>query len=247
MIAQRVLGVLACVATLAATASAELPIPIADLKRDKPVDFAGEIYPLLKQNCLACHHAKESEGGLNLESHKSMLAGGDNGPAVVAKDVASLILTRASGSEEPLMPPEDNEVGAKPLTSEQLGLLKLWIQQGAAGGEVKQEEPIAWQPIPETVRTIYAIAVSPDAQLAAAGRGNRVELYDITSGTEVAKLVDPSIESTSGKGAADVDMIQSIAFSPDGKRIATGGFRSVRIWSKTTAASSDGPLAAARA
>ena len=31
------------------------PIPIAELDREEPVDFVKEIYPLLKQNCIACH------------------------------------------------------------------------------------------------------------------------------------------------------------------------------------------------
>ena len=34
------------------------------------------------------------------------------------------------------MPPPDNDVKAKPLTPEELGLIKLWIDQGAKG-EVK--------------------------------------------------------------------------------------------------------------
>jgi WD40 repeat protein len=251
MMIHRILLTAAGICALAAApsvATAELPIEIAEIKRDQPVDFAGEIYPLLKRNCLACHHAKETEGGLNLESHEAMLKGGDSGAAVVAKDVAnSLILTRASGSEEPLMPPEDNTVGAKPLTPQQLGLLKLWIEQGAPGGEVEVQAPIAWQPIPESVRTIYALATSPDGRLAAVGRGNRVAVYDLATAAEVGRLVDPSIESMSGPGAADVDMIQSIAFSPDGKLIATGGFRSVRLWRQTAPASGDlsTPVAAA--
>ena len=34
------------------------------------------------------------------------------------------------------MPPPDNDVKAKPLTPQELGLIKLWIDQGAKG-EVK--------------------------------------------------------------------------------------------------------------
>ncbi|NNE00912.1 MAG: hypothetical protein HKN47_26655 [Pirellulaceae bacterium] len=230
----RCLVLLMVASAMVMTVKAE-EIPITDIQRDKRVDFATEIFPLLKQNCLACHHEKESEGGLNLESHQSLIQGGDSGAAVVAKQSdQSLILLRASGVEGDLMPPEDNSVGAKALTPEQLGLIKRWIAEGAVGGSVPQEQEIQWQPIPESVRTIYSVDVSPDGQFVAAGHGNRVAVYDMTTAAEVARLVDPSLESISGPGVADVDLIQSIAFSPTGDRIATGGFRTVRIWRKST-------------
>jgi WD40 repeat protein len=234
-----VTGYLACwvlLAVMAPSARAELPIPVSEIDRSDPVDFAKEIMPLMKQNCLACHHAKESEGGLNLETHESMLAGGDSGLAVVAKDVASsLIMTRATGAEEPLMPPEDNSVGAKPLTPAQLGLLKLWIDQGASSSQEMGSQSIDWQPIPESIRTIYAMDVSADGTLVATGRGNRAVLFDLQTKTEVGRLVDPSLSDQSGGEVTSRDMIQSIAFAPDGDRIATGGYRTIKIWSKTHA------------
>jgi WD40 repeat protein len=208
----------------------ELPLPVADLKRTEPVDFGKEIMPILKRNCLACHHAKEAEGGLNLETGESIHKGGDTGPGVVAKDVAaSLLMVRAIGAEEPLMPPEDNSVGAKPLTPDELGLLKLWIQQGASGGDIAASESIDWQPIPETLRAVYAMDVSPDGQFAAIARGNRVIVVDLSKNEEIDRLVDSSL---TGGEVADVELIHSIAFSPDAQRIATGGFRTVRIWRK---------------
>ncbi|QDT13195.1 c-type cytochrome domain-containing protein [Stieleria marina] len=208
-------------------------LAIAEVVRDEPVDFATEIFPLLRQNCLACHHAKDSEGGLNLETHSLMQQGGDSGPGVVAKNIAeSLVFTRASGQLDDLMPPEDNDVGAKTLTAKQLGLLKLWINQGAKGGQVTVDHGIQWQPIPKSVRATYAMAASPDGQLVAAGHGNRVAVYDIASGAEVAVLSDPGLDSISGPGVADVDLVQAIAFSPRGDRIATGGYRTVRLWKK---------------
>ena len=43
--------------------ASEPPLQVAQLERDTPVDYNSEILPLLKQNCLACHHEKEAEGG----------------------------------------------------------------------------------------------------------------------------------------------------------------------------------------
>ena len=60
-------------------------IPIADVKRDAPVDFAKDVQPLLQKHCVACHNTTTHEGGLSLESPQTMLKGGDSGAAVVAE------------------------------------------------------------------------------------------------------------------------------------------------------------------
>ncbi len=234
------------IAVLTPIAAAEdLPLSVSEIDRAEPVDFATEIMPLFKRNCLACHHEKAAEGGLVLETVDQIRKGGDSGQGVVAKDVAaSLVFVRATGSEEPLMPPEDNTVGAKPLSAEELGLLKLWIEQGAEGTAGSTAEPLQFQPIPDSIRTVYALDASPDGRFIAVSRGNRVVLYDTTNHTEAARLVDGSL----GLGeVADVDLIQSLAFSPDSGRIATGGFRTVRLWSKQPAAfdSTSTPLSTA--
>ena len=161
------------VAGIAETSAWEPPLQVAQLERDTPVDYTTEILPLLKQNCLACHHAKEAEGGLVLETLDTIVKGGDSGTALVAgKSAESLLFTRAVGGDDPLMPPEDNGVGAKSLSPEQLGLLKLWIDQGAKAGKASTVESIQWQPIPESIRTVYSLQVSPDGNFAVVGRGN---------------------------------------------------------------------------
>ncbi|MDB4353274.1 hypothetical protein N9Z64_00940 [bacterium] len=210
----------------------EPPLPISDLERTTPVDYTSEILPLLKQNCLACHHAKEAEGGLVMETLETIVKGGDSGTALVAgKSAESLLFTRAVGGDDPLMPPEDNGVGAKSLSPEQLGLLKLWIDQGANAGKAGVVESIQWQPIPESIRTVYSLKVSPDGNFAVVGRGNRVIVVDTATHEVSGRLVDPSL--TVGE-VTDVDLIQSVAISPQADFIATGGFRTVRLWRRSS-------------
>ena len=115
------------------TFAQDLPIAIAEIQRDSEVDFAKEIMPILKRNCLACHHEKEAEGGLILETIEAIHQGGDSGSSLdLNSPVQSLLLTRTTGEEEPLMPPEDNAVGAKTLTPEELGLIKRWLRESRA-------------------------------------------------------------------------------------------------------------------
>lgn len=213
----------------------ELPIAIERPEREQPVDFNREILPLLRKNCLACHHSQAAEGGLNLETVALMIAGGDSGPAVVAGDVsASLLISRASGEEEPLMPPEDNSAGAQPLTPEQLGLIALWIEQGAPVGQMLSDDPgPQWQPIAGSFHPIYASQTTPNGRFTIAGYGNGVVVYDRHRDQLVGRLVDPSLPPVAGETAADIDLIQSLAVSPDGQWIASGGYRSVRLWRET--------------
>ena len=57
------------------------------------------------------------------------------------------------------MPFRDNKVNAVDLTSEQLALLKLWIDQGAKG-EVCVAVAISWLEQPSALDPIYALALT---------------------------------------------------------------------------------------
>lgn len=197
------------------------------------VSYARDVAPILQRKCVACHREKQSEGGLSLETAAAVMRGGDSGASVVAKQLdESVLYARVSGAEEPIMPPEDNSVGAKPLTEPELDLIRRWILQGATVDAEVATTSLEVQPIPASIRDSFALAVSPDRQALAIARANRVELLDASTGELTGALVDPAIDQ---KGVADIDFIQAIDFSPSGDRIATGGYRTVRVWKRAFA------------
>jgi Protein of unknown function (DUF1549)/Protein of unknown function (DUF1553)/Planctomycete cytochrome C len=115
-----------------------LPPPAA-----RPVDYERDIAPILSKNCYRCHGAKKQQGGLALHLQDRALAGGDSGPAIVAgKGAESRLIRYVAGLDEDYqMPPED---AGKPLSSEQIGLLRAWIDQGAkwsAAGSASAAKP----------------------------------------------------------------------------------------------------------
>lgn len=211
-------------------------IPVAALERDEPVDFAKEIFPMLKANCIACHNASKAKGKLNLESPQAILKGGSEGPAVIPENGAdSLLLILAAHQDDPIMPPDGNKSNAVPLTSEELGLLKLWIDQGAKGEAAAfVEAPEVWFPVKGAKQPVYNLAIAPDGRSAVVGRGNEIHLYDLARGTFDTRLKDPDLvnEKNFEKAeAAHRDLVQSLAIGPNGK-VASGGFREVKIWSR---------------
>ncbi len=222
------------VGAAAVAADAAKPIAIAAIKRDGPVHFEKDILPILTKNCVACHNTKKAENSLVLETPQTILKGGDSGPAVVAlKSAESLLLKVAAHLDEPLMPPADNKVGAVALSSEQLGLIKLWIDQGATGDVAAQRPPIKWQSLPSGMNPIYAVALTPDGQYAACGRANLIFVYHVASGQLVTRLTDPALVKSGlyeNQGVAHLDLVQSLAFSPNGNVLASGAFREVKLW-----------------
>ena len=158
-------------ALLAGSAGAD-GLPVALQERAEPVRFAEEIAPVLAANCTACHNQKIREGGLALDSLKALLTGGDSGSGVIAgQPDESPIFLRASHRQEDFMPPPDNAVGARALGPEQLGLLQLWIAQGATAGPGAARAPIAWQRVEPASEGVLAVAMNTRGRVTAAARG----------------------------------------------------------------------------
>ncbi len=86
------------------------------------------------------------------------------------------------------------------------------------------------------MQPVRGIAISPDKSSVAASRGNQIHIYDASSGTYIRSLVDPQLTTPDKKPlkAAHLSLVESLAYSPDGKWLASGAFQEVILWDALT-------------
>ncbi len=210
------------------------PIKIVTLDRKEPVSYDKDIEPILTNKCAFCHSGSLKEGKLDMGNYESLIKGGKKGvPIIPGKATESLLYMLSSKTMKPLMPPKSEE----PLAPEELALIKLWIDQGAkAPTGMREKKLIVVSPPPPGVQPVRGIAVSPDKSAAVTSRGNQIHVYDAGSGTYIRSLVDPNLVGPDKKPvkAAHVSLVESLAYSPDGRFLASGSFQEVILWDAQT-------------
>ena len=94
------------------------------------ITFDKDIKPIFEKSCFKCHGPEKKKGDLRVDSLEATLKGGENGPNVVKGNSAksTLVHSIARLNEDEAMPPEGK---GDPLTKEQIGLVRAWIDQGA--------------------------------------------------------------------------------------------------------------------
>jgi mono/diheme cytochrome c family protein len=123
---------LASAAFSAENAADSNKLPPASDKKD--VTYQKDIKPIFETSCVKCHSGEKAKGKLHLDSLAGALKGGHDGKVILPGNSAKsdLVLSVAHiGDEESWMPPLRNRAGIKPLTGEQIGLIRAWIDQGA--------------------------------------------------------------------------------------------------------------------
>src|SRR5580700_6142702 len=89
------------------------------------VDFGRDVLPIFRQNCIECHGPARQMNGMRLDRRSSVFLNGRR--RVVPGSIEnSFLYYRLTGTKFGMqMPPSG------PLSAEQIGTIKAWIEQGA--------------------------------------------------------------------------------------------------------------------
>jgi mono/diheme cytochrome c family protein len=113
------------------TAGAEPRLPPSTAQR---VDFVRDVRPIFTASCISCHGDKKQKGDLRLDRKASALR---SETIVPGKSAHSPLIERVAGLDpDRKMPPK-----GPALTAEQIGILRAWIDQGAAWPDEATDDP----------------------------------------------------------------------------------------------------------
>lgn len=191
---------------------------------DAPVSFYRQIRPVLQAKCMGCHQPAKSKGDYVMTDHASLLQGGTEEPVIAPgePDESYFLdqITSVDGSAE--MPPDD-----EPLSAEVVDLFRRWIAQGAVDDSpLNEAERISADNPPVYTRNpvVTALDYSPNGEWLAISGFHEVFLRGANGDHErLDRLIGLS------------ERVESLSFSPDGKRLAvTGGsparMGEVQVW-----------------
>lgn len=175
---------------------------------------------VLRDECVTCHGPAKQKGGVSFETHEALMRGGEEGPVVVPGDPGrSRLMAVLEPKADKHMPPR------RQLDGRQVRALRKWIEGGARWDDaVMAGEPervrVELKPLPAGYVPAKALAFSPDGTRLAVGRGGGVSLYRVGA-TNLVLLREV---------AAHRDAVEALAWTSDGRFLASGGFQRVRTW-----------------
>ncbi len=166
---------------------------------------------ILQENCVSCHSHSKKKGGLLIDSRESLIKGGDSGAALVPGDSAkSLLIETIFPDADPHMPPKGQ------LKPQEIAELEKWVKEGAAWDPAfwssltrPQNRDVNITSLPDGYKPVLAMALSPNRNSLAVGRGNRTEIYEVTKSDDKKIPVTLALKQ-SFEGHAD--QIQSLVF-----------------------------------
>jgi len=198
----------------------------ADKKAASPkkVSYYKDVRPIFQANCQGCHQPAKSKGGYVMTDFKLMLGAGDSKEAAIVpkspeKSPLIRFITPKDGKAE--MPE-----GRKPLHESEIETIRNWIAQGAVDdtpANARERYDMNHPPVYSLPPVITSIDYSADGQFLALAGFHEVLLHKADGSGLAARLVGLS------------ERIESVKFSPDGKRLAVAGglpgrMGEIQIW-----------------
>lgn len=99
------------------------------------VTYDSDIKAIFDASCVKCHSGDRPKARLHMDTLAGVLKGTKEGPILKAGDSANSLIVKAvahaTSDQDSWMPPLGNRAGIKPLTTDQIGLIRAWIDQGA--------------------------------------------------------------------------------------------------------------------
>jgi mono/diheme cytochrome c family protein len=97
------------------------------------VTYEKDIKPLFAKSCVKCHGGEKPKSKFNMETLAGILKGGSEGVSVMPGNSAKSALVHQAADlvADMEMPPTDKRDKYPPLTKDQIGLIRAWIDQGA--------------------------------------------------------------------------------------------------------------------
>lgn len=128
------LTLIAAILTFSFVAFADEPdlskLPPASDRKD--VTYEKDIKPIFNKSCIGCHGAEKQKAKMRLDSLAAALKGGEDKVIEPGKSEKSILVHSVAhvGDQDLWMPPLKSKAPA-PLTKEQVGLIRAWIDSGA--------------------------------------------------------------------------------------------------------------------
>jgi mono/diheme cytochrome c family protein/DNA-binding beta-propeller fold protein YncE len=191
--------------------------------------YYKDIRPIFAQHCNGCHQPAKPGGSFVMTSYSDLFKRGEREKAgiVAGKPAASYLLEQVT--------PHDGEAempkGRDPLKPAEIKLITDWIAQGASDDT------------PASARDVIVDASNPPKYMAppviASVAFDPKGVYFAVSGYHEILLYSTKDYKLEGRLIGMSERINSIAFSPDGDKLAAAGgspgrFGEIQIWNHKT-------------
>lgn len=179
--------------------------------------YWADVRPILRKHCTVCHSERkltdlDISAGLALDNPVNIRKGSKAGPVlVVGKPDESLLVTLLRSKDPKRAMPLD----APPLSEAEIAVIRKWVAAGAPEGQKPAEVDLGRLTPP--ARPVRRLDVSFPT------RATLPKSANLPGPLEVTLPVGP------------LPPVAAVAFSPDGKLLATGSYGRVTVWNLATA------------